>query len=396
MPAEKIVAGPVTIWFDKDVPDANRIAFALGADAPSDGEFLVRVDSERWASGVLPLKNNAWVGIPNFGYPVTVVVCVYDGYGVALSPPTLLETTSMGKARVAPRLPAAGQPKGNRATGAIVLTALIVAGGGVWWWYQQDLKLTAQGDRDRQELQKKLETANQETAAALVRARQATAEAERARAQVRAQKAEQERAKASSNPESVTRNTAPPIRIGDQYTYETNDLLEPALSNVTSREVVSVDNGIYTLKLVNQKGGYTRMLRYTADWSYLGSIGQAGESVVFDPPLKYFQFPMVEGTTWEQRSVERNTKSGKTREFFVRARVGGGEQVTVPAGTFEAVKITLATTVREGDTDISTGTDVSWYAPSARRSVKSLLESTQSDSGKRGQRVIQLLSYKLN
>jgi hypothetical protein len=151
---------------------------------------------------------------------------------------------------------------------------------------------------------------------------------------------------------------------------------------------------VYTQRNVNTKSGYTRFIRYDASWNQLGSGAKTGDESNFKPALKYFDFPLVAGKTWEGRSTETNAKTGVTRTHILRARVEGLEGVTVPAGTFEAFKIALNTETIEGDKRTS-GTDVSWYAPEVHRTVRSELGSLENDTGKKGLRVVQLLSYEL-
>lgn len=71
--------------------------------------------------------------------------------------------------------------------------------------------------------------------------------------------------------------------------------------------------------------------------------------------------------------------------------VGEWATVSVPTGTFRALKVSLQTELFDPSTgEHITGADVSWYVPEVRRSVKSLT------TGKGGsQRLIQLLRYEL-
>ena len=70
------------------------------------------------------------------------------------------------------------------------------------------------------------------------------------------------------------------------------------------------------------------------------------------------------------------------------------EQVIVPAGEFQAIKIEIVSEVRD-DAQTTYGKDTSWYSPAARRTVKSELESRDSVTGKTGSRTVSLLSFHL-
>ena len=61
-------------------------------------------------------------------------------------------------------------------------------------------------------------------------------------------------------------------------------------------------------------------------------------------------------------------------------------------GEFEALKIVLKTEVKDGD-KVSPGSDVSWYVPALRRSVKSELSGLDVSTGIVEKKIIRLLSY---
>jgi len=107
--------------------------------------------------------------------------------------------------------------------------------------------------------------------------------------------------------------------------------------------------------------------------------------------LKYYDFPLSPGKTWEQVTTETDIKTGKIRIHTITGTVGQWEDVTVPAGTFHAIRVNLGTNVFNPSTgEQINGTDTSWYVPEVHRSVKSI---TTGKDGKR--QIIQLLQYEL-
>lgn len=186
---------------------------------------------------------------------------------------------------------------------------------------------------------------------------------------------------------------APNVRVGDSYIYETLDLIEPKFNNVTSREVVDVDGRGFVMKVVNTKSGYTRQLFYDQELNLRSTRSGDNDGSDFSPPLRYFKFPIEVGDTWTMRSTETNVKTGKTKTHTIRATAEGFERVNVPAGSFNTVRIRI-----ESDLDdqgqVSSGRDVSWYAPDVRRTVRSELESRDA-TGKIGRRQVSLIDYKL-
>jgi hypothetical protein len=189
---------------------------------------------------------------------------------------------------------------------------------------------------------------------------------------------------------------APPIQPGDTYVVESLYLDNPKLNNTTERKVVSIDNEKVIVASKNVKSGYTRTLEFTSEWNLLSSRDPKGSGSNYYPPLKYFEFPLYPGKTWQQTSVETNIKMNSTRQHTLSATVGDWEEITVPAGTFRAIKITTQTELLDRKTgQKSTGVDVSWYVPDIRRSVKSSL-TTRNFSGNQEQQLIQLIKYDLN
>ena len=186
---------------------------------------------------------------------------------------------------------------------------------------------------------------------------------------------------------------APSVRVGDAYTYETLDLIEPKLNNVTTRTVVKAGSAGYQMSFVNEKSRYTRQLSYDSNLNLVSSRYGSGEGFDYSPPLQYFKFPLRAGDAWSSNSTESNLKTGKTRVHTLRVSVGSVELITVPAGTFNAIRISIESEVNDAG-QISTGKDISWYSPDVRRTVLSVLES-RDPSGKAGQRKVQLQSYRL-
>jgi hypothetical protein len=170
----------------------------------------------------------------------------------------------------------------------------------------------------------------------------------------------------------------PDIKIGDTYIIDSQYPDNPNLSNRTERKVLSIDDGkiIVASKNINNMSSKPRILQFTPEWNLISSRNPDGSGFDYSPSLQYFDFPLYPGKTWKQISRETDIKTGAEREHTLSAMVGDWEDVSVPAGTFRAIKITLQTELLDRATGTrSTGTDISWYAPALRRSVKSVITS---------------------
>ena len=189
----------------------------------------------------------------------------------------------------------------------------------------------------------------------------------------------------------------PNAKLGDTYIIEYlyPDSLKSSYS--TERKVVAVDEGNITVAARNLKSktGKARTLQFTSEGNLLSSRNPDGSGFDYAPPLQYFAFPLYPGKTWQQTSREINIQTGTVREHTLSATVGDWEEVTVPAGTFRALKITLHTALRDPSTgETSTGTDVSWYAPDMRRSIRSDMIS-RDVQGQQTRQVIHLIKHDL-
>lgn len=197
----------------------------------------------------------------------------------------------------------------------------------------------------------------------------------------------------TSNSSSTDVILSPTVKVGDTYTYETLDMIEPKLNNITTREVIDVNSNGFVMTFVNAKSKYKRRLFYDNNMNLLSIRSGKNDGVNYSPALQYFKFPMKSGDSWSSTIIETNIKTGKTRTHKLNGSVGGLEQITVQSGTFQAFRITIQSELKDSD-QISTGQDISWYSPDARRSV--MTESKSRDSmGNIGHRRISLISYHL-
>ncbi|MGM9487385.1 hypothetical protein [Ideonella sp. YS5] len=136
-----------------------------------------------------------------------------------------------------------------------------------------------------------------------------------------------------------------------------------------------LDNGAYGLDM----GGvdfpdtyYTRSL-YDAQDGYLGwqPIDLAG-GCLYDQAVIQFSFPMHVGKTWTGEAT-RTCASGATFTMDYSRTVEAFQKITVPAGTFDALRVKAAITYTnvtglEGGTYTSTST--CWWAVDLGRRVK--------------------------
>ncbi len=199
-----------------------------------------------------------------------------------------------------------------------------------------------------------------------------------------------------AEPKVTLEAKAPDIKVGDVFIIESINPSHPENNSKTERTVVSTEGDVIEVSIINlnNKSGKKRLLKFNKEWNLIATRNADNSGLDYSPPLKYFGFPLSPGKTWQQTSTETNIKTGIIRKYKISGVVGDWEDITVPAGTFHAVKISLNTEVVNVVTgEKSTGTDISWYAPDVKRSVKSEVTSRNQVESTEQKSVAQLISF---
>ncbi len=95
-----------------------------------------------------------------------------------------------------------------------------------------------------------------------------------------------------------------------------------------------------------------------------------GPPINYQKPLLLFPFPLTPGKTWNAEAKFQIPDISQAGRSDVDGKVGAWEQVTVPAGTFRAIRADL--TIRAiGRLGLNNTTTITyWYAPQVNRFVK--------------------------
>ena len=200
----------------------------------------------------------------------------------------------------------------------------------------------------------------------------------------------------SKEPAGASKNTridAPHIRVGDTYLFESRHVTHPSRSYTGERKVIAVRDGKVTATIRYLQSGYTFRVVFDNQWNVIASRADDGGGSDYSPPIKYFDFPLFPGKTWVTQSEERDVKTGKSRIHKMNGLVGNWEEVTVPAGRFQGIKITVNTEHKNGNDVVSTE-DISWYVPEVRRTVRTQLTSVNQRTGERQVQHILLSNFK--
>jgi hypothetical protein len=101
----------------------------------------------------------------------------------------------------------------------------------------------------------------------------------------------------------------------------------------------------------------------------------------FSPAFPAYEMPLDTGKTWSVRVNATEPVSGRRASVRVDGAVTGNERITVPAGTFDTIKVRryVFADDAEGFRQPTTIVETDWYAPALGRAVRSETKSEYID-----------------
>lgn len=134
---------------------------------------------------------------------------------------------------------------------------------------------------------------------------------------------------------------APTFRVGDRWVYRATDGFRLPLQWVETHQVVSIAPDAITIR-ITETGPDARGER-TEVWSAPGLLKTGSvfdeEMRRFATPIKIYEFPLAPGERWNQWVDNLNAATNKAGQINRYVTVGGWENVTTPAGTFDAIRL---------------------------------------------------------
>jgi len=178
---------------------------------------------------------------------------------------------------------------------------------------------------------------------------------------------------------------APVYRVGDTWIYRAADGYRLPVVWDETHEVVSVGADGIALR-VTQRGPQVdsvRTERLTAPGVVAVGAVYDDETRVFDPPLTRYRFPLTPGATWRQTAANFNESLGKDDPLLYYATVGGWENVTTPAGSFDAIRLRMFMQLNLDD-PFRWPTQCNyllWWAPAVGATVRETRYATYREKG---------------
>jgi hypothetical protein len=126
---------------------------------------------------------------------------------------------------------------------------------------------------------------------------------------------------------------------------------------------------------VTQRGAGVDNVRME-QWSAPGRVRVGAvfdeETRRFEQDLRRYDFPLVQGKTWNQwvRNYDETTK--RTGDLNRYVRVGGWRKVTTPAGTFDAIGLLVVMHLDDEEfwRERTACTYQLWFAPAVKATVR--------------------------
>lgn len=192
----------------------------------------------------------------------------------------------------------------------------------------------------------------------------------------------------------------PSIKVGDSWTYEKIDNWRNVVQEKYAMDVSMVSDKEIQLTRKSEKSGAVANVTETLDLNTLtGLSGSDGSPIRYSPDNGTYAFPLSVGKTWEMKS-DFVKSTGFHSSVTFTAKVVSFEKVQVPAGEFDAFKITYTGGYRgmwpNGNSGTGSMKMTIWYAPSVKGAVKTKYEDTNWDGSPYDKSTFELLAYKVN
>lgn len=189
----------------------------------------------------------------------------------------------------------------------------------------------------------------------------------------------------------------PQLKAGERWTYRYSRT-GPRVRNPGTRvyELVITFVGPKAIESVQtMRSGKEIDTTWTPEWNLVNDL----RSGSFLPDSGTFRFPLRQGARYSSSYEVLRPKAEKTdARQTLEVNVVGWEEVTVPAGTFRALRLEATGTSRRLDRETRRPGSlhyVYWYVPEVKRWAKMTLQGSDSRGVPGAEETEELLSYKV-
>ena len=184
----------------------------------------------------------------------------------------------------------------------------------------------------------------------------------------------------------------PGVKVGDTWMFNTLNGWNGELAYVSMNSVKEISAKGIALESSSLDRSSVSVVQRTSGFN-MTSVVTSGRTRRFDPYYPNFAFPLVIGKTWrDEVTISDSGTSGETRARL-SGKVIGWESVTVPAGTFRALRIELRGTYSSDGDGSGTIEDTLWYSPEVRNAVRAEYKDTVGSGSRYNHDIHELVRY---
>lgn len=165
----------------------------------------------------------------------------------------------------------------------------------------------------------------------------------------------------------------PDWRVGDEWTYRFTttaaDGSTPLSERLSRQTIAALGEGRVLVSTEEEESGHTTRTNWV--WNADGEVlsrSMAGQPThTYDPPLAFHRWPSEPGQSWSFSFHARTDDGESLYSRKMEFKVVGWETISVPAGTYRALKSEIHAFSPDGEL---TGVATSWFAPQVKRRVR--------------------------
>lgn len=184
-------------------------------------------------------------------------------------------------------------------------------------------------------------------------------------------------------PPTAERYVPPPVGTTWERSQVDTGSFGSGASKLVSRRGESTWQGERVLTFEGTAGGLNVFAKQDGSW--IGLFKGATPAITFDPPQNW-QYPLEVGKSWTREQRVTFHPTNRTVAFGLTQKVEAYERVTVPAGTYNAFKVSSVSSLGE-ESQI-------WFSPELGIFVKQSQTRSAKHPQGAGTREVELVSYK--
>ncbi len=172
------------------------------------------------------------------------------------------------------------------------------------------------------------------------------------------------------------------IKVGDTWTFEAHNGYNKKLLTTYTIEVTGVTESGIAVRVTNGNAGTPSEERFARNWNPISAQWPPGHPYEYSPAYPEFPDRLEPGVKWQGQTVARDPATGRQMKMQSSGQVIGSEHIQVPAGEFDAIKISRETVLDDAEfwrhrTHVI---DYEWYVPALGRTVKRETQSSFYES----------------